>query len=237
LIAAARAQLLHNLLRLYREQLPLLWVTLQGVLQPRTHLPLLRLPLPPPLLLRKRCRLLLLLLIPLGTCPLLLQLLLSDILQQHLQVKVLGHSLAGAVSAVAHAQQCGHQHSTQLRHLHVLLREAAEALQYAGAAAPRQHGLIAGVLHAEVPDQEQHLVEQLRNGMVQHGSYTWRPPCLSLGWAAASTAATTAAGPAAAARLPCAACANSRRRLPLCLLICAARLHGRCAGWLWDCGG
>jgi hypothetical protein len=172
LIAAAHAQLLHNLLRLCGQQLPLLLVTVQGVLHPPTHLPLLCPPPLPPLLLCKHCKLVLLVR-PLGTCSLLLQLqLLSDILQQHLQVEVQGHSLTSSLGAIAHAQQRGHQHSTQLRHLHVLLRQAAEALQYARAAAPRQHGLIAGVLHAEVPNQEKHLVEQLRNRMVQHGSYT-----------------------------------------------------------------
>jgi hypothetical protein len=61
-MATAHAQLLHNLLRLCGQQLPLLFVALQGVLCLRTHLPLLRALLPPPLLLCERCRLLMLLL-------------------------------------------------------------------------------------------------------------------------------------------------------------------------------
>jgi hypothetical protein len=120
-LAAQLADLLQQLLSLWRHLLfQILLTVLQLVRRARgllILLPLLRSPLPTPLVPRL-CSWLAGLLRNLHV----LLLVLLHILQQVFHVEALRNTFSRALCPVAHTQQCWHQHTPQLRHLQVLLR-------------------------------------------------------------------------------------------------------------------
>jgi hypothetical protein len=115
--------LLQDLLSL-QWQLLLLLLGPRLLLKPLRTLPLLRTPLPPPLLARLPDQLLRILQ---RCCSLLLRLnlLLLNVHEQLLKVEVLCDALARALRPVAHAEQSRHQHGPQLWNCQVVLGQAA----------------------------------------------------------------------------------------------------------------